>query len=203
MSRPSELNVLVGFNGTGKSTLIQKFIDIEIQKRKGRALIVVPDPIEWRQYPEINLDDPACFRKMSCPHKIIYEPGIIERIADKYDGFLNGLLVFDDCRSYTKANIQEALRTLIIRRRQRSHDIIAAGHGITEIPPVFLTFANRYTIFYTQDNPDRRKEELGTAYEPFKQAVADVNAKFNEDPHYFKIINARINPVQTDQLPSP
>jgi energy-coupling factor transporter ATP-binding protein EcfA2 len=193
MKRPSELNVFVGFNGTGKSTLIQKFIDIEVEKRKGRVLIVVPDPIEWRHYPEVNLADPACFRKMSSPQKIIFEPGVLEIIAGQYDGFRDGLLVFDDCRAYTKPNIQEALRTLIIRRRQRSHDIIAAGHGITEIPPVFITYANRYTIFYTQDNPDRRKEELGIAFEQFKQAAQDVNAKFNDDPHYFKIINARVN----------
>lgn len=193
MARPAELNVFTGFNGTGKSTLIQKFIDIEIQKRKGRALIVVPDPIEWRQYPEIDSLNPD-FRNISSPHKIIYEPGVMELIADPYDGFKDGLLIFDDCRSYTKANIQESLRSIIIRRRQRSHDIIAAGHGITEIPPVFITYANRYTIFYTQDNPDRRKEELGTAFEAFRQATIDVNSKYNSDPHYFKIINARVNP---------
>lgn len=197
MNRSSELNVLVGFNGTGKSSLIQKFIDIEIQKRKGRCLIVTPDPFEWRQYPEINPDNPD-FASISSPHKIIYEPGVIELIADKYDGFFDGLLAFDDCRDYISTNIQKSLRTLVIRRRQRSHDIIAAGHGITEIPPVFITYANRYSIFYTQDNPDRRKEELGTAYEPFKQATIDVNAKFTQDPHYFKIINARINPVRQD-----
>lgn len=193
MTRSSELNVIVGFNGTGKSTLIQKFIDLEVQKRKGRVMIVTPDPFEWKHYPEVNPMDPDCFKNIASPQKIIFEPGVIELIADQYNGFFDGLIAFDDCRSYTKPNIQEALRTLIIRRRQRSHDIIAAGHGITEIPPVFITYANRYSIFYTQDNPDRRKEELGTAYEPFKQATLDVNAKFNSDPHFFKIINARIN----------
>ncbi|MEI6435238.1 MAG: hypothetical protein WCP32_10365 [Bacteroidota bacterium] len=199
-NRSSELNVITGFNGTGKSTLIQKFIDLEVSKRKGRVLIVTPDPFEWKQYPEININDKDCFKNMRSPHKIIFDPGTIKKpgtialIADEYNGFFDGLLAFDDCRCYTKSNIQEELRTLIIRRRQRSHDIIAAGHGITEIPPVFITYANRYSVFYTQDNPDRRKEELGIAYEPFKKAVADVNAQFNTNPHYFKIINARIDP---------
>lgn len=194
INRSSELNVLVGFNGTGKSSLIQKFIDLEVTKKKGRALIIVPDPFEWSHYPEIDLNDKNCFINMASPHKIVFEPGVIELIADMHYGFFDGLLAFDDCREYTTSNIQRSLRTLVIRRRQRSHDIIAAGHGITEIPPVFITYANRYSIFYTQDNPDRRKEELGVAYEPFKQAVTDVNAMFDTDPHYFKIINARIKP---------
>ena len=192
-NRSSELNVITGFNGTGKSTLIQKFIDLEVAKKKGRVLIVTPDPFEWRQYPELDTSNKDCFKNMRSPHKIIYQPGTIELIANEYNGFFDGLIAFDDCRCYTKANIQEELRTIIIRRRQRSHDIIAAGHGITEIPPVFITYANRYSIFYTQDNPDRRKEELGIAFEPFKKAVADVNAHFNTNPHYFKIINARID----------
>lgn len=192
MNRNSELNVLAGFNGTGKSTFIQKCIDLEVQKRSGRVIIVTPDPFEWKQYPEFDIHKDL-FREIRSPHKIIYTPGVIEAIADERTGFYDGLLAFDDCRCYTKSNIQEALRTIIIRRRQRSHDILAAGHGITEIPPVFLTYANHYTLFYTQDNPDRRKEELGNAFEAFKKAQKDVNSKYSEaSPHYFKIIKARV-----------
>lgn len=191
MNRSSQLNVIVGFNGTGKSTLIQKFVDLEVQKRSGRVLIVTPDPFEWKQYPEFNTKLHS-FREIRSPHKIIFEPGVIEFIADERNGFYNGLLAFDDARCYTKSQIQESLRTIIIRRRQRSHDIIVAGHGITEIPPVFITYANKFTLFYTQDNPDRRKEELGFAFDAFKTAQTDVNSKFNDDPHFFKIINARV-----------
>lgn len=192
-NRDSEMNVFIGFPGTGKSTLIQKFIDLEVNTRKGRVLIVTPDPFEWKQFPEIVLDDPDCFSGISSPTKLIYTPGDLAKIADEYNGFFNGLLVFDDCRCYTKSNIQEDLRKLIIRRRHRSHDIIAAGHGFTEIPPVFFTYANRYALFYTQDNIDRRKEEIGASFPAVKKAVEDVNKQYSKNPHYCKIIKARNN----------
>ena len=192
-NRDSQLNVFIGFNGTGKSTLIQKNIDVEVNVRDGRALIVTPDPFEWKQYPEIDLRDPDCFCKISEPTKLVYAPGDLNKIADQYKGFFNGLLIFDDCRCYMKANVQEALRTLVIRRRQRSHDIIAAGHGFTEIPPVFFTYSNRYALFYTQDNVDRRKEEIGSSFLFVKKAVEDVNKMYSKNPHYCKIIKARNN----------
>lgn len=195
--RDSGLYLFAGFPGTGKSSLIEKFIEIEVQKRKGRVLIVTPDPFDWKQYPELDVDQPDCFSNIRSPHRIIYEPGVIEKIADYTTGFFDGLIAFDDCRCYTKANIQESLRKLIIRRRHRSHDIIAAGHGFTEIPPVFFTYANKYVIFYTQDSIERRKEEIGNSnFDAVKQAVEDVNSMYNKDPHFFKCIHAKkINQV--------
>ena len=192
-NRDSELNVFIGFNGTGKSTLIQKAVDVECEARQARALIVTPDPFEWKHLPEIDIKDPDCFTAIKEPSKLVYAPGDLIKIADQYNGFFNGLLVFDDCRCYMKANVQEALRTLVIRRRQRSHDIIAAGHGFTEIPPVFFTYSNRYALFYTQDNPQRRKEEIGASFPAILQAINDVNAMYDKNHHYCKIINARNN----------
>lgn len=190
----STLNVFIGFPGTGKTTMIQQFIDLEVSKRKGRVLVVTPDPFEYKQYPEVDLKDIHCFTKILSPHKLVYnEPEDIEKIAHEYTGFFNGLLVMDDCRCYMKSNIQEALRKLFIRRRHRAHDIIAAGHGFTEIPPVFFTYANNYALFYTQDNVDRRKEELGASFEAVKQAVNDVNALYTSNEHAYKIIKARNN----------
>jgi hypothetical protein len=190
-NRAAELDLLIGFPGTGKTTTLQKFIDVEVNSRKGRALIVTPDPIEWRQYPELDLTKKTCFSDMQSPHRVIYQPGVIERIADEFSGFYDGLLAFDDCRYYTGANVDAALRKIIIRRRQRQHDIFAAGHGFTEIPPVFFTYANNYFLFYTQDNIDRRKEEIGFAFDAIKQAVQDVNAMYSTNPHSCLFVKAR------------
>lgn len=189
--RDSEVSVFVGFNGTGKSSLIEEFVRVEVQKRKGRALIVCPDPFEWKQYPILDPKKPGAFANMRSPHRLIYSEGDIKLIADPYTGYFDGLLAFDDCRAYTKPYIQDALRTLIIRRRQRSHDIIAAGHGFTEIPPVFFTYANRYAIFYTQDNVEKRKEDIGAAFDMVCAAVRDVNCLYDKDPHSKIIIKAR------------
>ena len=193
-NRSSKFILELGFPGTGKSTLMQKFIDLEVAKRKGRVLIVTPDPFEWKQYPIINLHDPECFHNIKGPTRLIYnEPSDIDRIADEYTGFLDGLLILDDCRFYLKPNIQDSFRKIIGRRRHRSHDIIAASHGFTEMPPTFFTYANEYALFYTQDNVERRKEEIGAYFDSVKQAVEDVNAQYQTNEHACIIIKARPN----------
>ena len=193
-NRNSECHVYVGFPGSGKTYLMQLMVDLEVSSRKGRALIITPDPFEWKHYPLINLQDPDCFKKINSPTRLIYnDPSDIDRIADEYDGFFDGLLLFDDCREYVASNVQQSFRTLIRRRRHRSHDIIAAGQGFSEIPPIFFMLANRYVLFYTQDNVAKRKEEFGIYYEPVKQAVIDVNKESLTNKHAKKIINARPN----------
>lgn len=188
--RSAKVIIIVGFNGTGKTTITKQFVDVEVTRRKGRVLILVPDPIEWKEFPELDLSAPDCFHKMQSPHKIVVDENTLARIADPHSGFFNGLMIFDDCRGYFSTTVQKDLHTLIVRRRQRRHDIIAVGHGFTEIPPKFFTFANEYIIFYTQDPIEKRKDDIGSPFEKIKNAVTDVNSHYITNPHYYKIIKA-------------
>ena len=66
-------------------------------------------------------------------------------------------------------------------------DIIACGHGFTEVPPKMFTFATHYALFKTIDNIERRKNVIQN-FEVMKEAQARINQKAQTDPHYYEII---------------
>ena len=98
-----------------------------------------------------------------------------------------GMVLFDDCRAYFTAALDNDLHALLIRRRQKMIDIMVAGHGFTEVPPKFFTFATHYALFKTIDNIERRKNVIQN-YEVMRQAQARINARAEKEPHYFEII---------------
>lgn len=55
MARKSHQIVILGTNGTGKSTLVKELVQVANEKGR-RALIITPDPVEWQQYAEIEPD---------------------------------------------------------------------------------------------------------------------------------------------------
>lgn len=177
-NRATKLVLIIGTNGTGKTTILKNIIN----GMSERSLIVTPDCVEWLEYPENMLQTKKDYM-FSGTTRHIYLEDSLQRV-DKYT---KGTLVFDDCRSYLKASTAQEVRNLIIRRRQRQIDIFAVGHGFTEIPPVFFTFATDIILFRTTDNIVRRKDCLKD-YEAVLQLQKRVNQKAVNNPHYYEIL---------------
>lgn len=178
--------IVIGTNGTGKTTLVKKLVIAELKKKDSHILVIVPDDMEWPAVPFVHPKFPQRIERYVGARKIIYEPGILGVITER---FTDGLLVFDDCRAYFTAALDMELHTLLIRRRQKRLDIVAVGHGFTEIPPKFFTFATDLILFRTIDNIDRRKNVLNNFTE-MKEAQARINARAETEPHYYEILKA-------------
>jgi ABC-type Mn2+/Zn2+ transport system ATPase subunit len=176
--------VVLGTNGTGKTTFVKKLVVNELHKKYSHVLIVVPDDMEWNSIPWVNPRFPHRIENYVGARKVVYFPGLLDIIRDK---FRNGLVVFDDCRAYFTAALETDLHSLLIRRRQQMIDIVAVGHGFTEVPPKFFTFATHFALFKTCDNINRRKNYLMN-YEVMQEAQKHINEKALKDPHYFEII---------------
>lgn len=144
-------SILVGINGTGKTTFIQRLLQNTVTENN-RALIVTPDPSEWRSVTEISGTEISRFHGI---RKIIYHTSCMDDIQRYYS---NGILVFDDCRVYIHAQSDDFMQWLQIRRRQVGVDLFCNFHGLTQVPPVFFTFATNIVLFYTKDNIKRRAE---------------------------------------------
>ncbi len=181
--RATKLIIVLGYNGTGKTTFVKKIVMNEL-KHKRRALIVTPDDIEWNTIEMVNPRFPERIRNYVLARRLIYEDGILPIIANNYR---NGLLIFDDCRAYLTAQTDSDLHNLLIRRRQKMIDIIAVGHGFTEVPPKLFTFASEIVLFRTIDNIDRRKNVLKD-FAAMQAAQARINQKAEKNPHYFEVI---------------
>jgi ABC-type polar amino acid transport system ATPase subunit len=176
--------VVIGTNGTGKTTIIKKIV-IAALKAGQRVLVVTPDFAEWLTLPEIHERYRSRIEWYKGGRRMIYQEGDLKLINDH---FRNGLIVFDDCRSYLDARTSKEIHNLVIRRRQFMVDLIFVAHGFTEIPPKFFTFASQFIIFKTRDSIDIRKKELGSDFENIKQVVNTVNAEAVKDKHFYKIV---------------
>lgn len=183
MARYPMCSILVGINGTGKTSFVKSILEHTINE-KNRALIVTPDPAEWRQVDEVAGRDIATFKYI---RKIIYYKGCMEEIQKYYS---NGMLIFDDARVYIHAQSDDFMQWLQIRRRQVGVDFFCMFHGLTQVPPVFFTFASKLVLFYTKDNIKRRGEYVDEAdFASIQEAKARISRKVEAgDPYYYEII---------------
>jgi len=172
---------IVGTNGTGKSTLCAKLVERTVLAG-GRALIVMPDDREWSGVSQLKEGELNRFKRI---RKIVFDP---ESTLDVLVNYKHGLLVFDDCRAYVPSSLAAQMHELLIRRRQNDVNIIAVGHGFTEVPPKFFTFATEIVIFKTVDNILKRKDCIND-WTAMAYAVQYVNKVAGEGkPHFYKVV---------------
>ena len=176
--------IVLGTNGTGKTTFVKKLVLSELKKKDSHILIVVPDDMEWDTIEYVHPKYPGRIESYVGARKVIYFDGLMEIIQDK---FRNGLLVFDDCRRYFTSSVGKALHGLLIRRRQKMIDIVVVGHGFTEVPPKMFTFSTHIALFRTIDNIVRRKDCINN-FEEIKAAQTRIKEKALKEPHYNEII---------------
>jgi hypothetical protein len=197
MSRTAKQIIILGFNGTSKTTLTRKFVERALKSNE-RVLVVTPDYAEWLELQETMLQKPADF-DFTGARRYVWcdDPLAIQKIRDY---FFNGLLVFDDCRSYLSGNTDIALKGLYLRRRQKMIDIVMCGHGFTDVPLQAFTNCSEFILFMTKDNIARRKSAIQD-YDLVKDAQTRVNLRAKDkrkgwvDPkdidqniHYYEIV---------------
>lgn len=184
-SRTAKLTIILGANGTGKTTLLKQILAASYQ----RALVVTPDYIEWTErnedgtprYPETLLDNRNDY-VFTGIRRHIYNP---KNTLDKISIFKRGILVFDDCRSYLTATTDQRIRDILIRRRQRMVDVFCVGHGFNEVPPVFFTFASDLFLFQTKDNIDRRRNCINN-FDEVKALKQKIDKEALTNPHTYQ-----------------
>ena len=172
--RPTIFAIVLGTNGTGKSTVIRETFVIPELNRKGKVLICTPHFNEWLDVPEI-----ACkaneIQTIDTARRIVINPITPdEDIHTIVNNFRDGLLVFDDCRAYLESLTDRTLKTLYISRRQWKLDMVAAAHGYSEMVPKFFTFATHFILFKVLDSPLDRKKYLQMDYDIILQKQKQV-----------------------------
>jgi molybdopterin-guanine dinucleotide biosynthesis protein len=171
--------IIVGTNGTGKTTLLHKMI----KKTGRRSLIVDPDGYEWRNLPTVEISEILEVNKRLKKGKAVKIVGPEAEDIKLLDKYTKGNLVLDDCRYYTDSRLDKDMRKLFIRRRQKEIDIFAVSHSLVDVPPGFFTYATHVIMFKTADNPDRVKKNIPN-YSEMMQMIKRVNSSKNA--HYFE-----------------
>jgi hypothetical protein len=183
-NRYAQCDILVGVNGTGKTTLLKDILR-KVLEKGDRALVVTPDPIEWNNIPEINYRLRHHIKNYTGIRKIVYYSGCMDDIQQYY---ANGVLVFDDARVYINAQTNSFMEWLQIRRRQAGIDLLCVFHGLTQVPPVFFTFTSNLFLFHTLDNIKRRSVYIDDLiFEEIQDAKKEIQSEVsNGDIYYYK-----------------
>lgn len=187
MARTASCIVIIGANGTGKTTLLKQILLTAPQ----RAIVVTPDCIEWtdtlpdgtERFPINQLQKRTDFVFQGIQRHIYDDKRTLSAIS----AFKKGIVVFDDCRAYLRDSTDERVHQLLIRRRQREVDFIACAHSFAEMPRRFFTFASDIFLFQTKDNVDMRRGVIKDL-EQMREAQARVNEMAKTNPHYFEHI---------------
>ena len=176
--RQSLFFVICGTNGTGKTTFVRNLVSTP-----KKLLVVDPDGMEWNDLPEIEAQRIAEIKDGGKAR--IVGPSIEE--MDMLGLYNNGNLVLDDCRYYCKSRIEESTRKILVRRRQKSIDVYAVAHSLSEVPPTFWVFATHLVLFKTKDNTSRVKQNIPKYKELEQVHIPEINAHDNH--HYYRIIS--------------
>lgn len=179
------MTMVLGTNGTGKSTIVRNILDGCNAKK---ALIVTNHIEEWRDIPEVTLGQREDFtfagiRKTRCFQPTKDDIGTLAKL--RY--FRKGIVIFDDARLYMKdAKTDNLIEDLMISYRQQELDIFVVAHGFTKVRPVFYSYVSNIILFKTLDSVAYRKMELGENYQKIVETQTRVNKNAEKEPHYYE-----------------
>lgn len=207
--RLAVLGLIIGINGTGKTTFCSKFFRVLSQYR---PVFFVHIGVEkaFNEYPEVSILNRS---KIAHLKKGIYsviaqdnssfvqtttdvmngEP--IKRIERKDVFFFvsqnihNAIVVFDDVRNYLGDTIPQTLERLLIRRRQSMIDVFMTFHGLNLVPPKLFDYWTKIILFETGTSIERSKHKIPDI-DAIEAAVKKVNlASKTKHKNSFTIIN--------------
>ena len=168
MHRDAQVTIIVGRNGTGKSTFCEKIIKAINQ----RALVVTYNgmPKIWRPYKEVDV------RK---PKAMAFKKGIRQVVAARYEesakknhvfqhiytNFRNGIIIWDDCRGYIDASVDRDryFRQLMLDFRYKMLDMVFVVHSPSDVPPRLWGFTTTAWIGATDALVNRSQVKTHSA----------------------------------------
>jgi hypothetical protein len=203
MQRDAQSTIIIGRNGTGKSTHCKRILD----KLKGKALVVTYNgvPKIWRKLPEARIDDKESMEKFQKGTKQViaarYEVNARQNDTFKfiYKNFRNGTVIFDDCRGYITSNIDndQYFRHLLLDYRHKMLDLFFVVHSPSDVPPRVWGFSSTVFVGSTASLLKPSQASIDTeSVQKINEAQRYVNKLFrerkvrNDNSHYglFKVV---------------
>jgi predicted ATPase len=185
--RISRLVLVIGTNGTGKTTFLLKAVTAAAATR--RVLVVDFENAEraWQPFEEIDPADREAMLTFTGVRRINWAKHDDATLSLLRKYYRNGILVLDDCRTYLKASMEDELHQLLIRRRQYMLDIFVVAHSFQDVPPKFYQFSTDVVLFRITRPIDDRKRMLANPTQ-ILAAHERIQRQAQTNPHYYEII---------------
>lgn len=172
MERQAELAILVGTNGTGKSTALKELLTMNernliipssrtdtawsgLPELKSSVVYEADPNNPRREIPVVRVQDLQTFTG----NRVLHVDGnakVFEAVLDPKRGYFNGGLILDDFRRYiyTKGSLSSGVDGLFIGRRHRMLDIYLACHSFQDISADLFRFDPTLYVGYTTLPPN-------------------------------------------------
>ena len=186
MNNPTKFassHLYAGTQGTGKSTLVEKVIEVSPLPN---ALIYLEDidcyGTAFSKYPLINFWDYKGGKVRINANDIEYNVFMAQ--VGKY--FRNGNLVIDEGGMYERIQLSEHIIPVVKRQRKTNVEVHLLYHGVSELPLSSFKFVKTVTLFHQQEEFSRKKnsvprmEELIAAQRRISQKYFAGNRFYNE-----------------------
>jgi len=149
--RQGILYIILGTNGTGKTTFVEKLCKANWNKNKQRTLVIDDDGStpQWRHYEKVdvaNREQMASFTGIKVAHFIDHEEDTIKYLLENYR---DGMIVLDDCSNYAMPWFDKYMNKVLNKRRHYLWDIVAVAHGFDEVPHRFWNKYSKLLLFAT------------------------------------------------------
>lgn len=177
--RKTFLDLVVGINGTGKTTFLRQ----NVVEKSRKALVVTPDEAEWRFLPTVSTSQEIY--NLQGAARLVCD-GSEEQLLMITRSFYGGALIFDDAMAYLQfGSTSPVMRYVYIRRRQYGVDIYLVAHGLRQVPVQAFTFGSHLILFATTENFSARKRELDPdTYDRISQAQQQLRTRCSKGDRY-------------------
>jgi len=214
VAREAQFYILVGTNGTGKSTVLRKFL--AANKRN----LIIPanhyDPA-WSKDDKIVptsrfITDPNDFKQLRkirdwniprlqtfAGNKVLETSVLMEdkdsqncfaKVCDPKTGFKNGGLFIDDYKNwiYSKGTLPRIVRQTFGDRRHRMIDIFMATHSFQDVNADLLQFNPRIVVFRTTLPPNETVAKKMQNFSKLQEIIERVNRiAETKNKHYCEV----------------
>lgn len=213
MERQAELAILIGTNGTGKSTALKALLKMNVRN------LIIPSSrsdTAWQGVPELETyvtygpdpDNPR--REIPIPrikelgsftgNRVLHVDGnarLFDAVCDPRTGYFNGGLILDDFRRYiyTKGTLRSTVDGLFINRRHRMLDIYMACHAFQDISADVFRFDPMLYVGYTSLQPSEAVRGKVRRWEQLLQVIDRVNRTNQQRPEGQRWYKEAFNPA--------
>jgi hypothetical protein len=167
--RKTYFNLVIGINGTGKSSFLRN----EILKSSAKAIVVhLNTGNTWNYLPRVKN-----IRTHTGHGQLIFDEKILDDIKNNFFG---GTIIFDDYRNYfmkgtPTRRVQKFWNYCEISHRHYGIDIYLVAHGLRQIQVDAFSFVTWLFLFDSTENFYSRKNDLlPEDFEKIIQAQKDI-----------------------------
>lgn len=177
--RLTEIIIIVGKKGAGKTTVARKLMQVNRKK------CLVVDTFDHPSYQDIDTIQAHDLHRWAGGNARLWQGDPYENLVAISRQVYNALVVLEDAAKYIDPNMGKTIKPLFVDSKQHNLDMVIMFHRLAEIPVYLLSFVDKIVIHKTNENHARSSKKFANDTELLK-TLERIQA--NPSPFYHEVI---------------